>query len=198
VSAVNINCNLVSDRHSCPVNQIWVPIAIALFGNAVAILVVILTNRQTIKRDEARQDRQDARLERLRRDGRVQRAVDNRWRIIELQRDYYVDFHKELRAASLAIHDAGYEIGPKLEFGWNLSVYESLIRLQVFASEATFEAASEANTRLWRWGESGEGGYESDLEIAYDKAFDQFLIAVRHDLGIEIDEDRLSADDIIN
>lgn len=190
--------HLIGDSDTGSVDQIWAPIVVALFGNAVAIVIVLLSNHQAVQREEARQDREDARLKLLRHDARVQRAGDDQRRVIELRKDYYIDLYREFRKTSLAVHNAGYEIGPKLEFGWNLPMYEALIRLRVFASDAAYQAASEANTRLWRWGDSHEGGFESDLEIAYDEALESYLRAVRHDLGIAIDEDRLNVDNLVH
>ncbi len=168
--------------------NIWVPIFIALFGNAVAVLIVLLTNKQTINREEARQKQEDIRLEKMQEDTRTQRQQEERWRVIDLQKDYYVSLYQELRAASLAVHNAGYGLGPQLEFSWNLPAFEALLRLRVFASESAYDAAEEAYTALWLWGDSGPTDYESKEEITYSSALRDYVVAVRRDLGIEVAE----------
>ncbi len=78
-------------------DQIWVPIAIAVFGNTVAVLIVVLTNRAAVRREEARHAHELKRWTR-----------EDAWKVGEVQRAYYVSFYSELRKAALAIHDAGY------------------------------------------------------------------------------------------
>jgi hypothetical protein len=154
-------------------DQIWVPIAIALFGNTVAVLIVVLTNRAAVKREEARMAHELKRW-----------AHENAWKVGEVQRAYYVSFYSELRKAALAIHDAGYEIGPPLEFGWQFPAYDSLENLRVFASPGTFEQAEAAYDALYRWGDADRTDYESDEEIEFHTRLDDYLAAVRADIGI--------------
>ncbi|MFF8187846.1 hypothetical protein ACF044_11385 [Microbacterium sp. NPDC016588] len=154
-------------------DTIWVPIAIALFGNAVAVLVVVLSNRSAIKREDARQEHERQRW-----------AREDALKVGEVQRGYYFAFYRELRAASLAIHDAGYGIGPALEFGWQETAYDALTVLEMFGSPQASSAARAVYSALYAWGSSGEGGYESDLEIAYDEALTCFLARARLDMGI--------------
>jgi hypothetical protein len=179
------------------VNEIWVPIAIALFGNGVAIAIVLLSNAQAAKMERTRQDREDERLEKSRHDLRVTSAMERRRYMQEAQKQYYLQLHQELKAAARVVHEAGYQIGPPLEFLWNVPAFDALNRLEVYASPETYDAAHEAYSALWEWGDSGQGGYESPQEIEYDRALAKYLIAIRHDLGVEVDEGRLSADDVI-
>jgi hypothetical protein len=65
-----------------------------------------------------------------------------------------------------------------------------LNRLEVYSTRETYFAANQAYAALWRWGDSGERGYESAPEIAYTGALAKYLVAIRHDLGIETDESR--------
>lgn len=86
----------------------------------------------------------------------------------------------------MKVHDAGYEIGPALTFGWQLPAHDALERLRVFGSEAPQrKAAEDAYLAPWRWGDSGEGDHESDEEIAFDAALYNYLVAVCQDFGIE-------------
>jgi hypothetical protein len=146
---------------------------IALFGNAVAVLIVVLTNRAAISREESRQTHESRRWQR-----------EDAWRIGEVQRGYYVDYYAELRAASMAVHDAGYKIGPPLDFGWQLPAYEALMRLRVFATSSTFAAADKVYDALWAWGDSGRGGYVTEEEEHFDAALEGYLRAVRTDIGV--------------
>lgn len=110
---------------------------------------------------------------------------ENAWKVGEVQRAYYVSFYSELRKAALAIHDAGYEIGPPLdEFAWQLPAYDSLENLRVFASPGTFKQAEAAYNALYRWGAADRTDYESDEEIEFNTRLDDYLTAVRADIGI--------------
>lgn len=160
-------------------DAIWVPISIALFGNAVAVLVVVLSNRSAIKREEARQLHERERW-----------ARDDAMRVGEVQREYYFAFYRELRAASVAIHNA-YVIGPPLESGWQEAAYDALIVLEMFGSPQARASARAAYAALYDWGISGAGGYESGLDSDYQRALDQFREDARVDMGI-IDERRVT------
>lgn len=128
-------------------SQFWVPIAIALLGNAVAVAIVIVTNRAAVHREQLRQRHESRRWDR-----------DDAWRVSEMQREYYLTLYSELRKASLAVHDAGYGLRPPLPFGWQLPAYEALINLRVFGTPGAYVAGTEAYDTLWKWGDSGEGG----------------------------------------
>lgn len=154
-------------------DQVWVPIAIALFGNAVAVIIVILTNRAAVKREEARADHESQRW-----------AREDAWRIGELQRGYYLAYFHALRKTSVAIHNAGYDIGPPLEFGWQEEAAGALHDLRVFATPDTLMHAEAAYTALYRWGDAERTDYESDEEIEFDARLEDFLAAVRADIGV--------------
>lgn len=154
-------------------DTIWVPIAIALFGNAVAVIVVVLSNRSAIQREEARQQHERGRW-----------AREDALTVGAVQRDYYFAFYRELRAASLAIHNARFEIEPGLDFGWQEAAYDALIVLDMFGSSRARTSARAAYSALYAWGNSREGDYESDLQIAYDHALTQFREDARVDMGI--------------
>ncbi|MCU1477600.1 MAG: hypothetical protein JWQ64_2293 [Subtercola sp.] len=149
------------------------PIAIALFGNAVAVTIVILTNRAAVKREEVRQTHEARRW-----------AREDAWKVGEVQRGYYLAYFHALRKTSIAIHDAGYEIGPALEFGWQEEAAGALHDLDVFASSDTLSYANAVYSALYRWGAAERTDYESDEEIEYDHKLDEFLAAVRADIGV--------------
>ncbi|MCJ1707421.1 hypothetical protein [Microbacterium sp. VKM Ac-2923] len=154
-------------------DQIWVPIAIALFGNAVAVTIVILTNRSAVRREDVRQAHEVRRW-----------AREDAWKVGEVQRDYYLTFYRELRRTSVAIHDAGYGIGPDLKFGWQEGAFEALQSLRVFASPDTLMHAEAVYSALYRWGDAERTDYESDEEIEFHHKLEDFLAAVRADIGI--------------
>lgn len=160
-------------RNATVIDEVWVPIAIALFGNAVAVTIVILTNRAAIKREEARELHESRRWER-----------EDAWRVGEVQRGYYLAYFHALRKTAIAIHDAGYEIGPPLEFGWQEEAANALHDLHVFASPDTLAQAEAVYAALYRWGDAERTDYESDEEIDYDHSLEDFLAAVRADIGI--------------
>lgn len=160
------------------IDQVWVPIAIALFGNTVAVTIVILTNRAAVKREEAREQQESRRWER-----------ENAWRIGEVQRGYYLAYFHSLRKTAIAIHNAGYEIGPPLDFGWQEEAANALHDLKVFASPNTLAQAEAVYSALYRWGDAERTDYESEEEIDYGHTLEDFVAAVRADIGI-VETDR--------
>lgn len=174
----------------------WVPIAVALLGNGMTLLVLLISTRASRSNEYARQTREDDRLEKSRHDQRVEQALARDSKLAALRQDPYVACFQELRKASVAVHEAGYA-NEKLSFGWQFAAYEAVLRLEVFATWETRTEAFHAYDSLWRWGDAGPFGYESDEELAFDKARAEFLVAIRHDLRIEIDDNRLSEADII-
>jgi hypothetical protein len=99
-----------------------------------------------------------------------------------------VDFEAKLRATAIAVWDAGYEIGPSVEFGWQLPLFDSLNRLRLFATPEGAAAADDAYDALWRWGDANATVNEDafhDGNDAYDAAQEQFLRVVRSDMGVE-------------
>lgn len=166
---------------------------VAIVANITTVVVLVMSNRSARRRDEAREAREDARLERQRSDQREQWDREAMRRRADLRIDPHVDFYQELRRASLAIHNARYRIGPTLGFGWQLPAYEALQRLRVFASEPVWDAASAAYSALWKWGAESERygeavqdlGFESEAEGVYDDLLDDYLRAVRNELDFE-------------
>jgi hypothetical protein len=114
------------------VNDIWVPIAIALFGNAVVVAIVLISNRQATKTERSRQDREDVRLEKSRQDIRAAHAMEQQRLLRDMQKGIYLEFHQLLRQTALVVHNASYdfESGNEYEIGldWNQAAFESLNR----------------------------------------------------------------------
>jgi hypothetical protein len=162
----------------------------------MTLLVLLVSTRAARQAELDRQAKEDDRLEKSRHDLRVQRAQDKREQLADLRQAPYVECYQELRRTSVEVHETGYGFGT-LPFTWNLRAYESVLRLEIFAEWETRVAANAAYSALYRWGEAGPFDYESDEEIAFQAANEAFLIAIRHDLRIEVDENRLSQADII-
>ena len=176
--------------------NVWVPIAIALLGNGMTLVVLLLSNRNAQRNEQARQEREDGRLEKSRLDLRVQLAIARDERLADLRKGPYVECFQVFRETSLAIHNAGYA-QEQLPFGWQLPAYQALLRLEVFAEWETRRAGHAAYLALYAWGAAGPFAYESEEEREYDAARDEFLIALRHDLRIQVDENRLDEADIV-
>jgi len=94
-----------------------------------------------------------------------------------------LEFEELLRTAALAVSDT--RSRSELDEEWQVPVFQSLLRLQVFATPATTIAAVAAYDALLRWGEttSEENSYHS--EAVYDKAHEQYLVRIRKDLRID-------------
>lgn len=127
----------------------------------------------------------------------MQLALTRDEKLASVRQAPYIEFYQELRKASLLVHDAGYA-HDKLPSDRQLAAYEAALRLEVFATWETRVAAFAAYTSLTRWGDSGPFEYESEDELAFDNARASLLVAMRHDLRIEVDENRLSEADIIH
>ena len=71
-----------------------------------------------------------------------------------------------------------------LEFGWQEEAAGVLHDLDVFASPDTLNYAKAVSSALYRWGAAERTDYESEEEIEYDQLLDEFLAAVRADIGV--------------
>ena len=164
---------------------VWVPVAIAVLGVAGSVtgtvVGVVLTQRRSDRREDERWARERARE-------RAAWAREDARRTFDQRRDCYIDFLQHVRKAALATYNAGYELGPALEFGWNLPLYESLLRLRVFATPETVKAAAEAYDAVWTWGDAGGTVNDArfhDGQDRFDAAETNLLAVVRADLGVE-------------
>ena len=176
--------------------NLWVPLAIALLSNGMTLVVLLISTRNARLNEAARQSSEDRRLEAGRHDLRVQLAIDQHEKLAHLRQDPYVRCFQEFRKTSVVVHDAGYA-NEELPADWQLAAYEAVLQLEVFADWNTREAAHDAYSALYSWGAAGPFNHESEQERLFNRARDSFLIAIRHDLRIEVDENRLSEADVV-
>jgi len=140
------------------------------------LLGVVITQRNSDRREALQWTR-------MREREREQWAREDSLRTFEQRKACYLEFEEQLRSAALAVSDT--RSRSALEQEWQVPVFQSLLRLQVFATSETTTAAVDAYEALLRWSEtSGANSYHA--EVAYDKAHDQYLAAIRKDLRIDI------------
>ena len=157
---------------------LWVPLVIAGLGVFGTVMGVVITQRRADHRETLQWERMRARE-------REQWAREDALRTFDQRSSCYLDFEDQLRSAALAVYDAQSGISSMLEDGWHTSVFQSLLRLQVFATPETTAAAVDAYDSLLRWAEASDtNSYHA--EAAYDKAHDQYLAAIRRDLRIHV------------
>jgi hypothetical protein len=164
---------------------LWVPLVIAVLGvlGSVCgtIAGVVITQRRSDRREEERWARERERE-------RASWAREDARRTFEERRDCYVEFEEHLRSTALSVYNAGYELGPQLEFNWQFPLYQRLLRLRVFATEEARAAADDAYNAVWRWGHAeasvGEDAFHEG-EHSYDTAAAEYLSVIRRDLGVE-------------
>jgi hypothetical protein len=176
--------------------NVWVPIAVALLGNGMTLAVLLISTNSARANARAWQESEDGRIETARHDVRVQLARSQYEKLARLRQGPYVECFQEYRKAALVIHAAGYAQAD-LPIDWQLPAYEALLQLEVFAEWETRVAARAAYSALFHWGFTGPFNYESEQEQAFDAARDAFLVAIRHDLGIEVDDNRISEADVV-
>jgi hypothetical protein len=145
------------------------------------VVGVVLAQRRSDRREDVRWARERVRE-------REGWAREDARRTFDQRRDCYIDFLQNVRKAALAAYNAGYELGQALESGWNLPLYESLLRLLVFASPEAAKAAEEAYDAVWTWGDAGGTVNDArfhDGQDRFDAAETNLLAVVRADLGVE-------------
>lgn len=164
---------------------LWVLLVVALLGVsgsiAGTVVGVLLTQRRSDRREDERWTRERAREHDVWAREDARRTFDER-------RNCYMDFLQQLREVALATHNAGYELGPGLEFGWNLPLYESLLRLRVFASPNVAHAAQNAYDAAWTWGDAGGSVNEESFhegQQRFDETETEVLAVIRADLGVD-------------
>lgn len=140
------------------------------------VLGVVITQRRSDRRE-------DLQWARMREREREQLAREDSLRTFDQRRIAYMEFEEQLRSAALAVSDR--RSRSELDEEWQVPVFQSLLRLQVFATPETTAAAVAAYDALLRWSETGDpDSYHA--EVAYDKAHDQYLSGIRKDLHIDI------------
>jgi hypothetical protein len=155
---------------------LWVPLLVAALGLIATVSGTLMGAWVTAVRADRRED---LRWERERAKEREAWAREDAQRTFEQRRTCYIEFEECLRSTALCIHNAGYSLGPALEFNWQFPLYERLLRLRVFASPEVAEAADSAYNALYRWG-NGPVTIDSpayhDREESYDAAQAEYLV----------------------
>lgn len=163
----------------------WVSIVlagIAVLGSVGGTVAgVVITQRRSDRRDELQWARTRA-IERER------WAREDALRTFQQRQSCYMEFEDKLRLAALDVYRAGFHPASKLDDDWKTSVYQSLLRLQVFATPEASRSANNAYAALCQWGD--QDGIEQindfhECEHAYDKKHAEYLRVIRKDLAIE-------------
>lgn len=169
---------MIAEEDPVTTTPLWVPLLIAGLGLLSAVLGAVITQRRADHRERLQ-------WEQMRDREREQWDREDSLRTFDQRSNCYVDFEAQLRSTAVAVSDARSGIGAVLEDDWQSSTFQSLLRLQVFATPETTAAALAAYDSLLRWGDaSDEDSYH--FEAAYDKAHEQYLSAIRKDLRIDM------------
>jgi hypothetical protein len=166
---------------------LWVPILVAGLGVCGtlggAIAGVLVNQRRSDRREDARWQRE-------------QEAEEARWmredalRTFEHRREAYMDFYESVRELALTAYNFGMGLTDftELDPDWQLPTYRKLQHLQVYATDDTWEAASEAYSAAWWWGDESQHGHDDDpfykRQERFDKAQVWLLTMIRRDLSI--------------
>jgi hypothetical protein len=159
---------------------LWVPLVIAVLGVLGTVVGTVLGVVLTQRRSDRREDLQ---WTHMREREREQLAREDSLRTFDQRRIAYLEFEELLRTAALAVSDT--RSRSELDEEWQVPVFQSLLRLQVFATPATTAAAVAAYDALLRWGETTSEANSYHSEAAYDTAHDQYLAGIRKDLRID-------------
>ena len=144
----------------------------ALFGGLGVIRTlagVLLTQLGTTRRDKDQWNRS------VERQNRAWAREDER-RTFEQRCEAYVEFELQVRLAAVQVEQTSSSFD--FEDGWNDAAFQSMLRLQIFATPEAIEAADRLYLSLLRWGEGG------DSESSYDDAHARFMSVVRRDLHV--------------
>ena len=120
----------------------------------------------------------------MREQQREQWAREDSLRTFEQRRICYLEFEEQLRSTALAVSYAQSGFSSALEDEWQVPVFQSLLRLQVFSTPEATQAASDAYDALLRWG-GVDGINYPGAEADYDKAHDRYLAIIRKDLRVD-------------
>jgi hypothetical protein len=127
---------------------LWFSLLIAALGVLGTVGGVAITQRRSDRRE-------DIQWNRMRDKERELWAREDALRTFDQRNSSYTDFEEKLRSTALLVSQSQTHTGPSLETDWQLPVFQSLLRLRVFASQEGAETANEAYNALWRWGGPG-------------------------------------------
>ena len=146
----------------------FVTVLVGGFGVAGTLAGALLTRYGTTRRDRdqwkrsvEREDREWARQDDL--------------RTFQQRCDSYVDFELQVRMAAGAVAEAlaSEDVAAYPADDWNAAAFQSMLRLQIFASSDARTAADSLYLALLRWNEG------SGSESSYDDAHERFFLARR-------------------
>lgn len=158
---------------------------VAVLGSVGGTVVgVVITQRRSDRRDKLQ-------WERTREIETARWAREDAMRTFERRQACYMEFEEFLRSAALAVYRAGFSPASQLDDDWKTSTYQSLLRMQVFATPEASKAGDHAYKALCRWGNhdsSDELNLFHEDEHAYDEAHAQYLSIIRRDLRVDSEE----------
>lgn len=152
-------------------------LVIAILGLFSTLLGVVITQRSSDRREALQWTR-------MREREQEQWAREDSLRTFEQRRICYLDFEEHLRSTALAVSYAQDGFSSAVEDEWQVPVFQSLLRLQVFSTPEATQAATAAYDALLRWG-GVDGINYPGAEAEYDKAHDQYLAIIRRDLRVD-------------
>lgn len=159
----------------------WLSIVLALTTVLGTLGGVVITQRASVRRDKAQR-------EWTREMERGRWAREDALRTFEQQRSCYIEFEEHLRSAALDVYYTGYGPASRLDDDWKAATYQSLLRLQIFATPEVSKAADLAYDALRRWGDQEAVESRTDFyncEHSYDKAHAEYLLVIRRALKID-------------
>jgi hypothetical protein len=154
----------------------WLTLAVGGLTAGATIIAVLITQN-------ASKQRESVQWEREREKDRQKRAREDTLRTYEERRRCYLDFEERLTSAALAVHNRMYSSELDIDAEWQLSAFQGLLRLQVYAPSHVSERASKAYGALLEWGNGERDPAVS--EVFYDEMHKKYLGAIRQDLGID-------------
>jgi hypothetical protein len=148
-----------------------------------AIAGVLITQRRADRREDERWQREQEREE-------ARWMREDALRTFEHRREAYMEFYESIREMASTVYGFGMGLTEydELDPDWQLPTYRRLQHLQVYATDATWEAASEAYSAAWSWGDKSQHARDDeafyDRQERFDRAQERLLSMIRRDLSI--------------
>ena len=166
---------------------LWVPILVAGLGVCGtlggAIAGVVISQRRADRREDARGQREQEREE-------ARWMREDALRTFEHRREAYIGFYEAVRELAYIAYNfgLGFTEFTELEPDWQLSTYRKLQHLQIYATDETWDAATEAYSAAWWWAHQSQHGRDDqafyDGQERFDNAQVRLLVMIRRDLSI--------------